>query len=119
MIIYVDIDETICVNEDTDSSLPRDYRKSLPLKKNIQAVNEMYDAGHTIIYWTARGTQTGEDWSAVTIEQFNLWHVKYHEIKFGKPYYDIFICDKSLNPKDWNETDNTRPKRIERIARKE
>lgn len=119
MIIYVDIDETICVNEVHDSSIPRDYRKSLPLKENIRAVNEMYDAGHTIIYWTARGTQTGEDWAEVTVEQFDLWGVKYHEIKFGKPYYDIFICDKSLNPKDWNEIDNTRSRRIERIAGKE
>jgi len=26
--------------------------------------------------------------------------VKYHEILFEKPYYDIFIDDKALNVKD-------------------
>lgn len=112
MIIYVDIDETICTNEICDPNIPRDYSKSIPIQKNINIVNNLYDSGHTIVYWTARGTQTGQDWSAVTIEQFKSWGVKYHDVKFKKPHYDLFICDKSLNPRDWDEIDNTCKKGI-------
>jgi archaellum biogenesis ATPase FlaH len=101
MIIYVDIDETICLNDSLDSSLSRDYAKSKPITKNISKINKLYDEGHTIIYWTARGTLTKVDWSDITKKQFSDWGVQYHQILFGKPHYDLFICDKSFNPKEW------------------
>lgn len=101
MIIYVDIDETICTNEDEVVSVSRNYQNALPIKINIEKVNQLYDEGHTIIYWTARGTVTGIDWKELTKEQLARWGVKYHDLKFGKPHYDLIICDKSLNPKEW------------------
>lgn len=94
MIIYVDIDETIC-----KTPKDRDYSKSVPLHRHINKINEMYDNGHTIIYWTARGTGSGIDWKKTTEKQFELWGVKYHELKFGKPIYDIFIDDKNMSTK--------------------
>ena len=54
MIIYVDIDETICdypVKRDT--SKPGDYSTARPLKDNIAKINKLYDEGHEIIYYTA------------------------------------------------------------------
>jgi hypothetical protein len=96
MIIYIDIDETICTTSES-----RDYRESKPIKKNIQKANNLYDDGNTIIYWTARGTTTGLDWESVTRDQFERWGVKFHDLKFGKPYYDLFIDDKNLNTDDW------------------
>ena len=57
----------------------------------------MYDEGNTIVYWTARGTGSGKDWKKVTEEQFKKWGVKYHELKFKKPNYDLFIDDKNIN----------------------
>ena len=57
MIYYIDIDETIC-----DYEGPRKYPLATPIKKNIEKINKLYDEGHTIIYWTARGTVTGLDW---------------------------------------------------------
>jgi hypothetical protein len=90
MIIYVDIDETICVTPDD-----RDYTKASPIQKNINKINELYDNGDTIIYWTARGTGSGIDWREVTENQFKEWGVKYHELKLGKPVYDLFIDDKN------------------------
>lgn len=96
MIIYIDIDDTIC----TSPNKP-DYNNSFPIQENIDKANKLYDAGHTIIYWTARGTVSGKDWREVTEKQFASWGVKYHEIKFGKPYYDLFIDDKNMNVKDW------------------
>ena len=96
MVIYIDIDDTICHSPDKP-----DYSTSAPILDNIKKANLLYEQGHTIIYWTARGTQTGLDWSDVTKKQFELWGVKYHEVKFGKPYYDIFIDDKNMNTSDW------------------
>lgn len=96
MVIYIDIDETIC-----NSPNKPDYTNSTPIKKNIEKANKLYEEGHTIIYWTARGTQTGIDWTKVTKKQFTQWGVKYHDLKFGKPYYDLFIDDKNMNTKNW------------------
>ena len=93
MIIYVDIDNTIC--KSCDNSL--DYSKSIPYPDRIDKINKLYDSGNTIIYWTARGTLTGIDWSQLTLKQFTEWNVKFHELKFKKPYYDLFIDDKNIN----------------------
>ena len=92
MIVYVDIDETICKTPND-----RNYANSVPIKKNIKKINKMYDNGDTIVYWTARGTGSGIDWRAVTELQFEEWEVKYHELHFGKPIYDLFIDDKNIN----------------------
>ena len=73
--------------------------------KNIQKVNDLYDAGNQIVYWTARGTKTGIDWREVTEGQFHTWGVKYHELHFKKPAYDLFICDKVINSRRW-ESEN-------------
>lgn len=100
-IIFIDIDETICIHPETDPGEPRDYNKAVPIKLNIEKANRLYDDGHTIVYWTARGSVTGKDWTELTNNQLNLWGVKYHEIRLGKPYYDIFIDDKALNVRDW------------------
>jgi len=69
--------------------------------KNISKINELYKDGHTIVYWTARGTTTGIDWREVTEKQFSEWGVRYHELKFGKPNYDLFIDDKNINADDF------------------
>lgn len=95
MIIYVDIDETICNTSDCD------YSKAIPILENINKINELYDKGHTIIYWTARGTGSGLNWDDITRQQFADWNVKFHDLKFGKPIYDIFICDKAINTLDF------------------
>ena len=92
MIIYVDIDETICVSPET-----RDYSLATPIKEHIEKINKLYDSGDTIVYWTARGTGSGIDWRKVTEEQFIKWGVKHHDLKLGKPIYDLFIDDKNIN----------------------
>jgi hypothetical protein len=95
LIIYVDIDETIC--EHPTSEGPRDYSKAEPLVKRIHKINKLYSKGNTIIYWTARGTLTGLDWRELTENQLNTWGAKYHDLKFGKPHYDLFIDDKNID----------------------
>ena len=92
MILFVDIDETICISPPC-----RDYTKAVPIKKNIKKINKMYDNGDRVVYWTARGTGSGINWRTITELQFKKWGVKYHELKFGKPIYDLFIDDKNIN----------------------
>jgi dTDP-glucose 4,6-dehydratase len=94
MIIYVDIDETICKTNSLD------YRNSVPIKENIEKINELFAKGHYIVYWSARGSGSGKDWREVTERQFKEWEIEYHELKFGKPIYDVFICDKAVNIDD-------------------
>ena len=96
MVIYIDVDETICI-----SPKNRNYNDSVPIESNIEKANKLYDGGNTIVYWTARGTGSGIDWREVTEKQFEKWGVKFHELKFGKPIYDLFIDDKNMNTRDW------------------
>ena len=96
MIVYVDIDETICTSPEN-----RNYFEATPIRKNIKKINQLYDEGDVIVYWTARGSGSGIDWREVTENQFKEWGVKYHELRFGKPVYDLFVCDKVINSDDF------------------
>ena len=101
MKIFVDIDETICYHNNSNKSQARDYNLGMPKIENIKAINKFYDEGHHITYWTARGASTGIDWTDVTKKQLSNWGCKYHDLKLGKPHYDIYIDDKSINTKSW------------------
>ena len=91
MKIYVDIDETICFYDGD-----RNYPEAVPHYENIAKINNLYDEGHEIIYWTARGGTTGLDWTEITTEQLETWGCKYNELKMNdKPSYDLLICDKT------------------------
>ena len=90
-VIYVDIDETIC-----RTSEDRRYENSSPIYENILKINKLYDEGNTIVYWTARGSRKQIDWYNLTYKQLNDWGVKFHELRVDKPYYDLFIDDKTL-----------------------
>ena len=95
MIIYVDIDDTICYYDGSNNKL--DYKNAKPCADRIDRINGLYDEGNTIVYWTARGTQTGIKWFHVTLRQLNEWGCKFHELKMGKPAYDLFIDDKNIS----------------------
>ena len=97
-IIYVDVDGTICNNPElpnfSDQSL--DYSKAEPLYARIDAINDLYDEGHNITYWTARGCHSGNDFTELTRNQLDEWGCKYHKLSVGeKPAYDLLICDKT------------------------
>ena len=49
MIIYVDIDDTICFY---DQQYNLDYSKAIPYPDRIKKINELFDKGNDIIYWT-------------------------------------------------------------------
>lgn len=99
----VDIDQTICYNQNGD------YENSVPDMKRIEKINRLYDRGNTIIYWTARGMnrfngdvrRVYETFYELTKEQLNSWGVKYTDFKLGKPSYDYIIDDKAINDKEF------------------
>ena len=91
MNIFVDIDETICFYEGE-----RNYPDAVPNYENIEKINKLYDEGHEITYWTARGTVTKIDWMGITHKQLTEWGCKFHKLSVGlKPAYDLLICDKT------------------------
>ena len=99
-IIYVDVDGTICQNRDDlrEQDISIAYSDVKPYPDRISQINALYDEGHTKVYWTARGSHSGEDYTDLTKQQFLEWGVKYRDLQVGnKPHFDMYICDKSYN----------------------
>lgn len=97
MKYIIDIDDTICKEEG-----PVIERK--PFLDRIKKINELYDDGHIIIFYTARGNKSGRGeayYGPITRAQLDAWGVKYHELYF-KPFDgDIFIDDRSIHPDEF------------------
>lgn len=99
MTYVFDIDGTICNNTGGD------YDKASPIAERIKKVNSLYDAGHTIIFQTARGMGRSNNSAAyayttfelLTAEQLGKWGIKYHALFLGKPAGDIYVDDKGIN----------------------
>ena len=102
MKIYVDIDETICITPES-----RDYSKAEPIQTHIDKINALYDEGHSITYWTARGAVSGRDYRELTEAQLRDWGAKHHALILKKPAYDVFICDRVLNTRDFFKDEHT------------
>jgi len=93
MRYVIDIDGTICTPGPTEEMR---YEQAMPIRDRISKINKLYDEGHEIIYWTARGGHSGIDWSDFTEFQIDNWGCCYTRIeKQKKPSYDLFICDKT------------------------
>lgn len=98
--LIFDIDGTICTQES-------DYSQAKPIQEVIDKLNKKYNEGYKIVLFTARGTETGIDWSAVTTAQLDQWGVHYHDLIFGKPAGLKYIDDKGINVYQWEpEIDN-------------
>ena len=97
MVYVFDIDGTIC-------SLVKnaDYENAKPFKHRINKVNKLFDDGHVIKLFTARGSTTKIDWTEKTKSQLKDWSIKYHELIMNKkPDGDLFIDDKAINAEDF------------------
>ena len=107
MIYVVDIDGTIC-----DKDVCREdgnYEYSIPKKDRIAKINQLYDEGHTIKYFTARGMGRHKDSRSLahrdlydlTYNQLKIWGCKFHNLIMGKPAGDVYIDDKGINDNDF------------------
>ena len=87
----IDIDGTICTNTYGK------YELAKPYTSRIKYINKLFDKGHVIKYFTARGSTTNINWRDLTEKQLLAWGAKYNELIMGKPDGDIFIDDKGFN----------------------
>ena len=108
MKYVIDIDGTIC---NTKSG---DYNNSSPIKKRIDLINSLYEAGDIIVYFTARGMGSNKNDRAIAIEkwfdftkkQLDSWGAKYNELILGKPSADFYIDDKNISLIDFFTENN-------------
>ena len=107
-----DLDGVICKNIEYKNSNLINYNKSKPIRPAVRAINKLYDDGHTIVIYTARGmtrykgnvSLIKKKLSKLTVNSLKSWKLKYHKLVFGKIYYDLIIDDKSINYKsDWTK----------------
>jgi len=80
-----------------------DYLAAEPIQENIDLVNRMYNQGHHITLFTARGSETGTPWSKRTHIQMSSFGVKFHRCLTGKPYADMYIDDHNATLEDAKE----------------
>ena len=95
MQIIIDMDGTICTEE-------RTYSRCLAQPKTgaVEAVNALYNAGNTIIIYSARTWMEFE----MTTAWLKQYGVKYHQLMMGKPVGDVWIDDRALRFQDnWEE----------------
>lgn len=105
-IIAFDLDDVLCKRESGLEHLGVDkYDYCVPIQKNIDIVNSLYDDGHKIIIYTARGMtvfsgNVSDIYSSLydkTFNHLNKWGIKFHQLVMGKISYDVLIDDKCLN----------------------
>jgi hypothetical protein len=95
----IDIDNTICYTTD------KDYRNSKPIFSRIDYINNLYDSGNIIKYFTARGMgrfdghieMAYNEFYELTKSQLSSWGCRYQALILGKPSADFYIDDKNLN----------------------
>ncbi len=92
--IFVDLDGTLCTEE-------RTFERSLatPLQGAQEALQRFYDAGHTIVIWTARGWEQFK----MTKHWLDTNGFVYHQILMGKPIASIFIDDRAKQFEGWDK----------------
>ena len=104
-IICFDLDGVICKTKKNF------YKKSIPIKKNIKVLNKLYNQGYFIKIFTSRFMGRSNEniilakkrGLNITYRQLKKWGVKYHNLIFGKPSFDLYVDDKNLNfDKNWS-----------------
>ncbi len=100
--VCFDLDNTLV----TFPVIPNDYLTVKPIKKMIELARQLHNDGHTIIIYTARRMLTHKnnvgavikDIGPLTFKTLEDFSIPYDELIFGKPYADMYIDDKGLNP---------------------
>lgn len=92
--VYVfDIDGTI--TNETDGW---DYVNRTPKNHVIELIQKLYKTAY-IILWTSRLSIDEK----VTRAWLRKHNVPYHELKFDKMFFDLYICDKAISVEEIND----------------
>ena len=97
-ILCFDLDNTICITNKND------YKNAIPIKKSIKFINFLKGKGFYIKIFTSRYMGRSKENKILakkrgynfTKSLLDKWSLKYNELIFGKPSYDIFVDDKML-----------------------
>jgi len=87
-IFYLDIDGIL-----TNETKGHDYENRTPNVLAIDKVNNLVKNGEIVILWTSR---FGCD-RKITLDWLQKYGVKFSDILFDKPQYDLFIDDKTIS----------------------
>ncbi|MGH3431044.1 MAG: 5' nucleotidase, NT5C type [Mycobacteriales bacterium] len=92
MILNVDLDGTICTEEQT---FERALAKPIPGAR--EALAAMIEAGHTVVVYSSRS------WSELKMTEAWLREhaIPYSGLHLGKPVADFFIDDRAVRFTDW------------------
>lgn len=98
-----DLDGTLCTLTDGF------YENARPHVNRIEKVNKLFEAGHHITIYTARGMSRYRNdsqkshvlFEELTRNQLINWCVKFHDLFLGKPAGDVYIDDKAINDNDY------------------
>jgi CMP-N,N'-diacetyllegionaminic acid synthase len=104
LVLCFDLDNTIC------STYKNNYKKSRPFKQIVNLINSLKKKGFFIKIFTSRYMGRTDENAILakklgyneTRKQLKKWGLRYSQLIFGKPSYDIFIDDKMLSfNKNW------------------
>lgn len=90
-----DLDGTLCTLTNGK------YETAEPFTDRIIHVNSLFEEGHTILIFTARGATSKRDLKDLTLGQLSAWGIKFHELITGKPHFDLLIDDKAISDGDF------------------
>lgn len=102
LTLFFDIDDTI-----TEWNHDRDYENFKPDTEMVSMINKLYDEGHEITLYTARGMKSvGPGRIAIEIipellKNLKKIGLKYHNLLTHKPVYDWIIDDKAMRPDEF------------------
>lgn len=93
--MMVDLDGVVATEE---NFFERSLAKPMPGAR--EALQKLHDAGHTIVIYTARGW--GEyKYTKAWLEENGM---AYDQIHMGKPVAKVWIDDRALRFKNWDQT---------------
>ena len=105
-IYCFDLDNVLC------KTTGNNYKKSTPIKKNLNVLRILKEKGHYVKIFTSRFMGRNKENQKLakkqgynfTKNQLKKWGVQYDELIFGKPSYDVFVDDKNFSYKrDWSK----------------
>ena len=109
-IYAFDLDDTLCYRDSNLEHLgPEKYKHCKPIPEMIDKLNKLYNDGHTIYIYTARGmgqfkgdlVKVYNELYVLTLESLKEWCIKHHGLIMGKLHYDVLVDDKAINDKDF------------------
>lgn len=104
MKYIVDIDGTICEHVNNPN-----FGTGEVYYDRIERLNQLFDDGHEIVYYTARGmgefdgsaSLATRKWFNYTYNQLKDWNCKFTKLIIGKYSGDIYIDDKGIHCDDF------------------